>query len=161
GPGDGDRLADVVLDQAEMLVPYDMREVLLAPGEEAVDHDDVQAFAQQAIGEMAPEESSAAKDDRARHFARPYRSSSRTTSSSSGVEASRMSQSVAAIMRWRSSGPMRNDSPGSSTRSPSCSPSRPNWKRSWPARRWIVSSLRSWYWRLRACPARTCRILPT
>src|SRR5262249_19354500 len=55
---------------------------------------------------------------------RPYRSSSRTTSSSSGVDTSATSVSTTASIRWMSRGGMWNASPArsiNSRRSPSCS----------------------------------------
>ena len=69
--GDGNRLADVVLDQPETIVAREMVEVLLAPREEAVDHHHLHALAQEPVGEMAADEPSASEDDGPDHFVRP------------------------------------------------------------------------------------------
>src|SRR5437016_5341434 len=94
------------------------------------------------------------------HHFRPYRSSRRTTSSSSGVLASRTSQSLSATMRCTIPGRMRTDSPARSSTSRRPSP-RSYSNRIDPESRWMVSSLCRWYWRLRACPAAMWRIFPT
>src|ERR1700694_1379076 len=77
--------------------------------------------------------------------ARPYRFSSRTTSSISGVETSKMSASSTAVMRWRVRGGRCTESP-SRMRSFSSFPSRlPISMSTAPSLTSSHSSLRSWY----------------
>src|SRR5215470_709787 len=56
---------------------------------------------------------------------------------------------------------MWKESPGLSRVSTSSSPSPPVWKSISPERTWMVSSLRWWYWRLRAWPLLMCKVFPT
>ncbi len=84
--------------------------------------------------------------------ARPYRSSSRTTSSSSGVETSRNVASSSAARRWTVPGMTWKDAPGATSTTLSCSTVGPRVTTARPDWRYSVSSFASWYWRRERLP---------
>src|SRR5207237_3244854 len=160
-PRQRNRLADVVVEEGESGMSPVALGVVPPAGEQVVDGDHLVAAIEETIDEVAADEPGSSQHDRAHYFTLPYRSSRRTTSSSSGVEASRTWQSVCATIRCRRSGVRWNESPGPRTRSSSSLPSSPVCSLIVPERTWMVSSLRRWYCRLSACPLSMWRVFPT
>ena len=71
--GEEERLADVVLDEGEVLATAQMLDVAQAAGDQVVDADDAAALLEQAFTQMRAEKAGAARDQRGAtaHFALP------------------------------------------------------------------------------------------